>query len=777
MGMAASQARFLQLTARKTNIEHLGQQINQQRLSLANANAGLFEKLLSIALPTPPSSQDDKYYTQGYNFVDPRDDLQKKIHWQTYDEAIVNGAPTADSYYAPATGLDIQSVVDGTVHSFPAAVVAHPTDAQKADILTCLGIDTTSEGSRQEIRYTTIENPILTPDGALSTHNEQGISVLEFDNLNRLLKVTSLTDKPSIVIENNPNFSSSAPTSSTTGAVSGFGNDGIKVAGAAVTTPIYTPWVESGNYTVDTNTNIATQTYTRDGSQQVDAGSITSSRPVTPIDMTDLNAGTKVANALTLDGVNFNQYTYVDHTGDTVTRLAIGDVDAAQAKAQLAAIGNDTNSLNKNFILMNDNTDLTGIAWKTIGTASQGFSGIFDGNQKTILKMKIDLSGQGNQMYQGMFGKITGTYDAATKTYTKGVVKGITLKDAFIKLDSASLGIWQGYVGGIAGMNDGGLVENCNVKNINIDVAGDAQEISALVGHVRGANGKVDKSSATGAIHVGSYAGDIGGLVGWLQGGTVTRSSADVAITIDGRVNYGAVFIGDGNGSFSNCYSMGSITAAGPKLNFSGNLTGDNGSTIENSYQLKAGTYYVYNNNVQIPSSNTTDPQDFKESFKDAEGYVDVNGVSTPVWLFPGDADNPNAYPILNIDAVNVEETSSPGHTTDNWTETFNATAAMPTGALSLPFSIGDGNALTYVGQFDSVSYYSDVNKYEFQQAAYDFQIESINQNTKRIQAQDKSLELKMRQLDTEHNAVQTEMESVQKVISKNIEGSFKTFA
>jgi len=34
-----------------------------------------------------------------------------------------------------------------------------------------------------------------------------------------------------------------------------------------------------------------------------------------------------------------------------------------------------------------------------------------------------------------------------------------------------------------------------------------------------------------------------------------------------------------------------------------------------------------------------------------------------------------------------------------------------------------------------------------------------------------------MKQLDTEHNAVQTEMEAVQKVLQKNIEGSFKTFA
>ena len=40
MGMAASQARYLGLTARKTNVEYEGQQINQARTALANQTDG-----------------------------------------------------------------------------------------------------------------------------------------------------------------------------------------------------------------------------------------------------------------------------------------------------------------------------------------------------------------------------------------------------------------------------------------------------------------------------------------------------------------------------------------------------------------------------------------------------------------------------------------------------------------------------------------------------------------------------------------------------------------
>ena len=45
------------------------------------------------------------------------------------------------------------------------------------------------------------------------------------------------------------------------------------------------------------------------------------------------------------------------------------------------------------------------------------------------------------------------------------------------------------------------------------------------------------------------------------------------------------------------------------------------------------------------------------------------------------------------------------------------------------------------------------------------------------IQTSDKQLELELKQLDTAHKAIETELEAVKKVIEKNIEKSFKTFA
>ncbi len=54
MGLAASQSRFLVLTARKSDLELTGQQINQSRLQLANVTNDLF----NVASTLDPDSQE-----------------------------------------------------------------------------------------------------------------------------------------------------------------------------------------------------------------------------------------------------------------------------------------------------------------------------------------------------------------------------------------------------------------------------------------------------------------------------------------------------------------------------------------------------------------------------------------------------------------------------------------------------------------------------------------------------------------------------------------------
>ena len=68
MGMAASQARYLALVARKSNCEYEGQQINQARLLLSNQSANLFNQMLGLNVPVPPSTQD--FTKTQYSYAD-----------------------------------------------------------------------------------------------------------------------------------------------------------------------------------------------------------------------------------------------------------------------------------------------------------------------------------------------------------------------------------------------------------------------------------------------------------------------------------------------------------------------------------------------------------------------------------------------------------------------------------------------------------------------------------------------------------------------------------
>lgn len=74
MGLAASQARFLGLTARKSNIEYQGQQINQARTALSNEVMGLYENYNRLDVPTPPSVND--YTKTTYTLDSTSEDYQ-----------------------------------------------------------------------------------------------------------------------------------------------------------------------------------------------------------------------------------------------------------------------------------------------------------------------------------------------------------------------------------------------------------------------------------------------------------------------------------------------------------------------------------------------------------------------------------------------------------------------------------------------------------------------------------------------------------------------------
>ena len=77
----------------------------------------------------------------------------------------------------------------------------------------------------------------------------------------------------------------------------------------------------------------------------------------------------------------------------------------------------------------------------------------------------------------------------------------------------------------------------------------------------------------------------------------------------------------------------------------------------------------------------------------------------------------------------------------------------------------------------NQAQYEAAMDQYEKDLAEYEKILDQINAKTQEIHESDKKLELQLKQLDTEQEAIQTEYEAVKKVIDKNIENTFKSFA
>ena len=108
MGMAASQGRFLSLTARKSNTEYEGQQVNQQRTALANQSAALNTQMLALSVPTPPDAE--QYYNDQYVFEDGDKDFEI-ISGLGRESTIVRETVTKYKLYSQPTNLGNQVVL------------------------------------------------------------------------------------------------------------------------------------------------------------------------------------------------------------------------------------------------------------------------------------------------------------------------------------------------------------------------------------------------------------------------------------------------------------------------------------------------------------------------------------------------------------------------------------------------------------------------------------------------------------------------------------------
>jgi len=229
-------------------------------------------------------------------------------------------------------------------------------------------------------------------------------------------------------------------------------------------------------------------------------------------------------------------------------------ITTAEQLAQLASyVNTDNSSYNDKHYKLGNDLNLsgyqTGEGWIPIGS-SYNFKGIFDGNNKKIIGLKINNTTLENV---GLFGYLR-----------TGTIKNLGIVETNIISSRA------------AGSNTGGVV-GCNY------------------------DGNISNCYSTGSISSSSSIAYIGGVVGSNDNGNVSNcySTSSISSSASSVSSIGGV-AGYNNGNISNCYSTGSVSSfssSSISSHYVGGVAGSNYGSISNCYSISLiASYYTYTN-------------------------------------------------------------------------------------------------------------------------------------------------------------------------------------
>ncbi len=215
-----------------------------------------------------------------------------------------------------------------------------------------------------------------------------------------------------------------------------------------------------------------------------------------------------------------------------------GDPYLIYTAEDMQAVGADPNYWDAHFIMVNDINlaEYTGTQFNIIGTSSNEFTGVFDGNGHTISNFtwkSTGINAIGVFRYVGFLSGQTG-----------GEIRDLGLLNVNIDAGTGNA------VGALAGGNNEGTVSNCYATGI---VDGN-NAIGGLVG-VNFVRGTISNCYAIGAV---SGNENVGGLVG--QNHYATTSDCYATVVVDGN-NYIGGLVGINTTSMiSNCYATGAFS-------------------------------------------------------------------------------------------------------------------------------------------------------------------------------------------------------------------------
>ena len=232
------------------------------------------------------------------------------------------------------------------------------------------------------------------------------------------------------------------------------------------------------------------------------------------------------------------------------------------------------------------NISMEGVDFIPIGNSKHPFSGNYDGYGFTI--SDLDLSSDGNRMYLGMFGYVSGTVANVN-------LKNVTI-DSFYSYDSV-------YAGALAAYNSG-TIKNCHVI-ASVSATSEGEGHNAYVGGLAGYSSTAimdcsfsgTVSSSVSDMDCNSYSG---GIAGYSAGADNCQNYGEICTvaTYSSDAFAGGIF-GYGCGIITECYNAGSISAENSRSSFAGGITGHNTKAVtscKNTGAIFASTSFTDSN-------------------------------------------------------------------------------------------------------------------------------------------------------------------------------------
>ncbi|TBV01674.1 MBG domain-containing protein [Phytopseudomonas dryadis] len=233
-----------------------------------------------------------------------------------------------------------------------------------------------------------------------------------------------------------------------------------------------------------------------------------------------------------------------------------------------------------------DGSNASGM-WSTagfdpIGDASNAFTGSLDGQGHVVFELSINRA---SESYVGLIGHAGSGSSIRDIGLTDAEVNGGDYVGVLVGSNSGSIGnAWSSGSVSSGGSNIGGLAGS-NQASGSIDEASSAAEVSGanVTGGLVGQNhGSITGSHASGSVT--ATTDNIGGLVGW-SGGSIADTYASGSV--QGANNVGGL-VGGNSGSIDDAHASGSVSSSGSGSGTNNDLGGlvgyNDGGTISNAY-------------------------------------------------------------------------------------------------------------------------------------------------------------------------------------------------